>query len=243
MKPYYYDDSVTLYCGDFMQMLAIPPVDCAIVDPPYGQTSLAWDVWPCNWPLLVLRRTSSMWCFGTMRMFMEHADEFSEWKLSQDVVWEKHNGSSFHADRFRRIHESACHFYRGTWEAIHKQVPTIPGAEKKTVRRKKRPTHMGHIEAGHYTSVDGGDLLMPSVIFAKSCHGYAVNETQKPLEIVMPLLEYSCPPGGLVLDPFSGSGTTLLAAKRMGRRAIGFEIRESQCEEAAKRLSQEMLPL
>lgn len=67
--------------------------------------------------------------------------------------------------------------------------------------------------------------------------------TEKPEGLCRWLIGKSSDAGDLVLDPFAGSGTTLLAAKEMGRRAIGIEIEERFCEAAAERLSQEVLPL
>ena len=80
--------------------------------------------------------------------------------------------------------------------------------------------------------------MMRSVIYARSCHGEADHPTQKPVEIVAPLLQYACPSGGLILDPFMGSGTTLVAAKQLGRRAIGIEISREYCDIAIERLAQ-----
>jgi site-specific DNA-methyltransferase (adenine-specific) len=242
-EPYYRDEWVTLYHGDCMELLPALHVraDLIVADPPYGETSLSWDHWPDKWPSFLGHYFKSMWCFGSMRMFLDHRGDFRSWKLSQDVVWEKHNGSGFHADRFRRVHEHALHWYRGDWSNIYHQVPTTPSARAKVVRRKQRPAHTGHIEAGSYRSEDGGPLLMTSVIYAPSMHGTAINETEKPIGVIIPLIEYGCPSGGIVLDPFAGSCSTLIAAKLSGRHAIGIEMREAQCEAAAKRLSQDVL--
>ncbi len=63
--------------------------------------------------------------------------------------------------------------------------------------------------------------------------------SQKPVRLISKLLGLSR--DGIVLDPFMGSGTTLVAAKLMERHAIGIEIEEKYCEIAAKRLAQEVL--
>ena len=66
---------------------------------------------------------------------------------------------------------------------------------------------------------------------------------QKPVEFVSQVVQTITQPHGMVLDPYMGSGTTLVAAKLLGSRAIGIEIEERYCEIAAKRLSHEALPL
>ena len=71
----------------------------------------------------------------------------------------------------------------------------------------------------------------------------AYHPTQKPVALMTWVLSLVSEPGEIVLDPFMGSGSALVAAKQLGRRAIGIEIEERYCEIAANRLRQEVLPL
>lgn len=244
MKPYYEHAGITIWHGDFREIVgSIGQVDSIITDPPYAETSLEWDRPVKGWLSLVESISSSLWCFGSLRMFMDlaRAGEEGNWARAQEIVWEKQNGSSFHADRFKRVHELAVHFYLGAWSDIYKKPVTTPDATARTARRKTRPPHTGAIEGAVYVSHDGGPRLMRSVIRASNCHGYADHPTQKPIAILNPLIEYSVPPEGILADVFMGSGSTLVAAKNLGRRAVGVELEEKYCETAAVRLSQEVL--
>jgi site-specific DNA-methyltransferase (adenine-specific) len=244
VKAYYSNDAVALYVGDMREVLPALDVtaDLVLADPPYGETTLAWDRWPDGWLDVAATVSRSLWCFGSTSMFGERWREFGNvgWKLSQDVVWEKHNGSGFAADRFKRVHEAATHWYRTRWAGVYHETPRERGNPHKrtgTGGAANRTTHAGAIGVKAY--VDDGTRLLRSVIRVRSMQNLgAIHPTEKPLGILDPLIRYACPPGGLVVDPFAGSGSTLDAARQSGRRAIGIERYEPYAEKAARRLEQ-----
>lgn len=225
------------------------PFDLLIADPPYGDTSLKWDRRCEGWieaAAKMLKSTGSIWIFGSMRFFMDHGVKFkmAGLRYAQDVIWEKHNGSSFHADRFKRVHEHITQFYLASspWGNVFNEVQTTPDVIARSVRMKRRPSHMGNINAVPYHSEDGGPLLMRSVIYMRSTHGRAIHPTEKPDALIEILIRTSCPPGGLVGDMFAGSGAGAEAAMRAGRRYVGCEIDKDMANAANNRMAQ-LLPL
>ncbi|MET9329493.1 site-specific DNA-methyltransferase [Tsukamurella sp. NPDC003166] len=227
--------------------------DACIADPPYGTTNLSWDRWPEGWLETVAEHTDTLWCFGTMRSILDHAAEFSGWRFGQDIVWRKNTATSMQLDRFRRQHEQALHFYRGAWPDQHRDLPKIEHHGRPSGTRRRdgldgSAKHTNHASGGgvfdnHFKPMDtpwtdDGTRWATSVLdVAKAKHRGRINATQKPLGVIEPLIQYSVPAGGVVLDPFAGSGSTGIAARNLGRRAVLIEAREEQCETTAKRLA------
>jgi site-specific DNA-methyltransferase (adenine-specific) len=260
MKAYWEDDTVQLYLGDMREILPALGVqaDLIIADPPYEDTQHKWDRWPEGWLDTAAAHSSSMWCFGSQRMFFRRLTEFTAagWKLSQDVVgrdeddepilgdvhvvWEKHNGSSRAADRFRRVHEHALHWYRGKWGDVHHEAQRIVSGRDPRSRVGSSPDvrspHLGTYRS-HTSWTDDGTRLLTSVLRVRSMHKKGIHRTEKPVPLLEPLISYACRPGGLVVDPFAGSCSTLLAAQDLGLPAIGIEGDEESAEAAARRLS------
>jgi site-specific DNA-methyltransferase (adenine-specific) len=223
---------MTVLTGDCrLLMPEHAPFDMILADLPYGDTALIWDRRVEGWLAHTrdaLAPSGSLWLFGSLRSFIGVAQEFATAGLRyvQEVVWEKQNGSAFHADRFKRVHDLVVQFIRddAAWGGICNDVQKTQDATARTVRRKRCSSHTGHIEAGHYVSQDGGPRLMRSVIYARNCHGRAIHPTEKPVGLLEILIRTSCPPGGLLGDWFAGSGAAGEACRATGRRYLGCEI-------------------
>lgn len=227
--PYYEDDLVTLYHGDCREVLpALEPAALLLTDPPYGIAKGA----------AVSRRNMTAVEDWTG---LGHNAPVAVWRAGAQLLadaWIVEFGAQVH-DGFA-LHGS--HVEQG-WApsnmyALVKQAPAPtprPGfasaIELGLVSRKGSPDWHG----GGYTP-NRWVGLTPNRTREDVGH-----PTQKPLEPFAALVRALCPPSGLVLDPFAGSGTTLLAAKNEGRRAIGVEIDERYCEIAARRLAQDTL--
>jgi len=239
--PYYSRNGIEIYHSDCR---AIEPGaiqgDVVMLDPPFGSTSLAWDrAIPRVMSIAsgLATAAGTLWLFCSVKVLLG-LGEMADWAHVQEVVWKKQNGTNMHNDRFRRVHELVVQFRRAgvPFRSCFKQPQFTLDARRLTMRRKAKPPHMRAIAGHTYLCVDGGPRLTTSVIEAHNCHGYAVHPTQKPVDLIALLLGYSCPPGGLVVDPCMGSGSVLVAARQMGRRAIGIETSKKYCDAAVQRL-------
>lgn len=250
---YYADADATIYhgnCLDVLPSLEVTP-DACVTDPPYGETSAAWDSWPTGWVgavAAILPASASLWFCGSTRLLLERAPELSGggWRYAQELLWVKANGSGpTRRDRLVRVHEWAYHWYRGRWGDLHHEWTREPsgGIDKSAVRTPDQVAHR-HTYAAASSYVDDGLRQPRSVVMsvvAPSVRGQHRHPTEKPEAVMAALVRECVPPGGLVIDPFAGVGTTALAARSVGRRSVLVESDERYCELAARRLGQQGL--
>lgn len=263
MKPYYHDEraGIVIYHGDAREVVpTLDPVDVVFTSPPYaeqrdygGACNEPWDaVVPVE--LSALRLVDDGQVIVNLGLVYRDGELVEYWNtLSASMraagfrlfgwyVWDttfslpgdwrgrlapRHEWL-FHYNRAPRIvakterckHAGAMHSATTSFRGKDGNTRTLTSAGKQIPERKVSdsviaiPRAMSHDDNGH-----------PAIF---------------PLALPMKVLPWW---DGTILDPFMGSGTTLRAAKDLGRRAIGVEVEERYAEIAARRLSQEVLPL
>ena len=215
LAPYYQDDYVTLYHGDCLtEHREWLAADVLITDPPYGMAYLSgWD--------------------AKDRAIKNDTETSARDKALE--LWGSKPAAAF-----------------GTWKE-----PRPPQTRHLVVWDKTLGTGagMGDLDASWGNSHEeiyilgewkrGERARHSSVIQTKdglrSLSGKTGHPTPKPVGLMEKII--SMAPAGVIADPFAGSGSTLVAAKALGRKVIGVELEEKYCEIIAKRCAQDVLDL
>ena len=169
------------------------------------------------------------------------------------MIWHKASPGNWTPNRYQQDSEFMFVLSAGAPKAANmiKDRVTTTGGESRNRQWQKGRMANGDIEVKHKKVVYERHALRSSVWYIVLAPAHEANrhaQTFKhpatfPYALARDHIRTWPNEGDVVLDPMAGSGTTLLAAKRLGRRAIGIEIEERYCEIAARRLSQEVMAL
>jgi site-specific DNA-methyltransferase (adenine-specific) len=228
VKPYYESGGVTIYhgrCEDVLPVLPSESVDLVLTDPPYGvgfnygtgasDKEDGYIEW--LWPIIEqAERIVSSGGYVVVWQAAKHARRWAEWFPREWRLLAL-------PKEFVQMRPVALQW--ATDYALCWRVGKVTESE----RRFKE-----------WQPANARDWFKSSTAWWTPLSRR--HPCPRPLDTVHYLLACLCPPGGTVLDPFLGSGTTARAGKDLGRRVIGIEIEEQFCALSVERLSQEVLP-
>ena len=244
VRPYYEHAGVAIYCADCFEVLhELRGVDAIVTDSPYSSGG-AFRGDRMSSTLEKYASSDSSQQVNTIAFTGDNRDQRAF--LAWCSLW-------LTAAR-RACNPSATIACFIDW----RQLPTMTDAIQAGgfvwrgvgVWSKKfgRPRSGGYSGASEFLPWGSHGELVPNDQYPSGVFEYSpppVSKRHHLAEKPLPVMEWAMAnvsPGALVLDPFCGSGSTLVAAKRRGLRAIGIDVDERQCEIAARRLSQDMLP-
>ena len=253
-EPYYSDEFVTLYHGEALSVLASLPdasADVLLTDPPYSSGGMfrsdraadpadKYRGWSQNPDGSSRQPTASYGSFG--------GDCRDQWTwIRWCAAWGtetlrvvRPSGVAFQFTDWRQLPATtdAMQFAGWTWQGV---VVWDKGVGRPMAGRFRN--HLEYVVWASNGAHKGSPGEYPSALLAvPTVHsGEREHVTQKPTALLKSLL--SVVPGETmtVLDPFAGSGSTLVAARELGHSVVGIELDERYCEIAAKRLAQGVL--
>ena len=250
MSTYYKDDLIELYQGDALKVMFFLfekgiVFDAIITDPPYGVTQNKKDMgipFDKMWDLIkrIRKDSTPIVLFGQGLYFCKLCLS-NEKEFRYDWVWNKELTSGFlNAKKMTlRQHEHIAVFYKKPCiynPQMWKGAPLYSKGKKYKGKVIKNQNYgkFNHTDDSRVNST----LKYPRSIiaFQKPHPSKAIHPTEKPVELMEYLIKTYTKENDLVLDFVCGSGTTLVACKKLNRRCIGIEIDENYCEIVKKRL-------
>ncbi|MBL9179640.1 MAG: site-specific DNA-methyltransferase [Verrucomicrobiaceae bacterium] len=246
--------------GDAATELAKLPAAAAqaiIADPPYFNVleNEAWDTqwktaadylaWCDAWvreSMRVLRDDGLAFIFGQLgkreHTFLHLMSRLTQQHQFHDlIIWDRAVGYDERRDSFTPQYEMVLVMRKGEKAKFNKDAVRIPYDAKtieiylKDNRYKDKEARKAHLEAGKFAT---NILRVPSL--KGNSREKCGHPSQKPLQLIEKLVLCSTGEGDLVLDPFLGSGTTAVAAKKLKRRWLGIEKDPNYIQIAEKRL-------
>jgi site-specific DNA-methyltransferase (adenine-specific) len=220
---------IRLYQGDCFALLPKfrkASVDLILTDPPYGSTDCKWDrkidVQRMWLEFNRIAKPTAMMVIFAAQPFATDVINANRKHFRYDLIWEKPRAVGFLDARRRplRAHEHILVFSREFKGSIYNPQMT---------EGKPYVCRHGDNSAGIYgthrkaVTINNGTRYPRSVLLYSNINRPSLHSTQKPLDLVKYLILTFSKPGDLILDAFAGSGTTLVAARQLQRRAIGIE--------------------
>lgn len=252
-EPYYSDGLVTLYHGEALSVLSSLPdasVDVMVTDPPYSsggmfrsdralEPSAKYRGWTRNADGSSRKPTAQYGSFGgdsrDQRSFMLWVTTWSFQTLRLTAP----GGHSFMFTDWRQLPAmtDAAQLGGWSWRGI---VVWDKGVGRPMKGRFRN--HLEYVVWSTNGAAKGTDDYPSTLIAVPTVSsGDREHVTQKPVDLLKQLMRVVPGDELTILDPFAGSGSTLVAAKDLGHRSIGIEVDERYCEIAAKRLAQGVL--
>jgi site-specific DNA-methyltransferase (adenine-specific) len=248
MTPYYDEDGITIYHGDCREILPqLEPESITLLwtDPPYGHSNMNGDLQSARVGVRGARQKAAVPIRNDssedMREVVDAALGLAVPLLRRDCCCcccccgggGPRPTFAWLAERMDR--DGLSFFHSLIWD----KTARGPGMGWR-FRRDHEMIMVAHRTGGRLSWFDK-DLAV-SNIFRDRPPMDREHPNEKPLEMVSKFIGLTTNENDLILDPFMGSGTTLRAAKDLGRKCIGIEIEEKYCEIAVKRLAQAVLP-